>query len=386
MTMALEGELIVRLACDARRVRQVAVRSSRPMIAARVLTGKTAVDAAAVVPKLFSICGGAQGTAAAAALAAAGATGREFEFGSREREVMLEALQDTFWHLLIDWPNTMGTAPCATAVTAARFQIASSMRATDGTPRLNDATAMRELGVSLSAIAAQAIFGMPPAAWQQLSGVEALQAWCARRETVPAILLGHVLTDWPALGRSATTLMPPSQSDTLLRVIVPALRNEPEFSRAPNWAGEPVETGGLARMREDPLVRAVQHEFGNAVVTRLVARLAELVQLLWELLGPDPQTAVPRRVQSVALGTGEGLAAVETARGLLLHRARLQEHCVVDYQIVAPTEWNFHPDGALVHGLEGLEADDDQHLIGAARLAVHALDPCVAFRVEVGHA
>jgi len=381
--MALEGELIVRLACDARRVRQVAVRSSRPMIAARVLTGKTAVDAAAVVPKLFSICGGAQGTAAAAALAAAGATGREFEFGSREREVMLEALQDTFWHLLIDWPNTMGTAPCATAVAAARFQIASSMRATDGTPRLNDATAMRELGVSLSAIAAQAIFGMPPAAWQQLSGVEALQAWCARRETVPAILLGHVLTDWPALGRSATTLMPPSQSDTLLRVIVPALRNEPEFSRAPNWAGEPVETGGLARMREDPLVQAVQHRFGNAVVTRLVARLAELVRLLRELLGPEPQTAVPRRVRSVALGTGEGLAAVETARGLLLHRARLQEHCVVDYQIVAPTEWNFHPDGPFVRLLLGARIGAGIKVRRRVERLAFVFDPCVGVGAEI---
>ena len=36
---------------------------------------------------------------------------------------MLEALQDTFWHLLIDWPNAMGTAPCATPVAAvARFR------------------------------------------------------------------------------------------------------------------------------------------------------------------------------------------------------------------------------------------------------------------------
>jgi Ni,Fe-hydrogenase I large subunit len=95
---------------------------------------------------------------------------------------------------------------------------------------------------------------------------------------------------------------------------------------------------------------------------------------------------MPPRVQSIALGNGEGLAAVETARGLLLHRARLQEQCVVDYQIVAPTEWNFHPDGALVRGLEGLEAGEEQHLVGAARLAVHALDPCVAFRVEMAHA
>ena len=88
----------------------------------------------------------------------------------------------------------------------------------------------------------------------------------------------------------------------------------------------------------------------------------------------------------MALGTGEGLAAVETARGTLLHRVRLVDQQVADYQIVAPTEWNFHPGGALATGLVALEAADDAQLLGAARLAVHALDPCVAFRVEADHA
>lgn len=384
--MAIEGELIVRLACVARRVRQVRVRSTRPMIAARVLAGKTAADAAAMVPRLFSICGGAQGTAAAAALGAAGATGPAFDLANRDQEVMLEALQDTFWHLLIDWPNTMGTAPCATPVAAARFQIAASMSAADGTPRFADDSAMRALGLSLSILATQSVFGMPPADWLEQGGVEALKAWCARGETVPAVLLGHLLVDRPSLGRSAIPLMPAPQIDALLRVIVPAMRDDPAFSRAPTWAGAPVETGGLARMRAEPLVLALQEQFGNAVVTRMVARLAELARLLLELNGTDSRTDMPPRVQSLTLGEGEGLAAVETARGLLLHRARLHEQSVVDYQIVAPTEWNFHPDGALVRGLEGLEADDEPRLIGAARLAVHALDPCVAFRIESDHA
>jgi len=384
--VAIEGELIVRLDCEDRRVRQVTVRSTRPMIAARLLSGKTAVDAALMVPRLFSICGGAQGTAAAAALAAAGATGQEFEFASRDREVMLEALQDTFWHLLIDWPNTTGTAPCSTPVAAARFQIASAMRATDGSPRLYDAAAMRELGVRLSRIASQSIFGAAPAAWLELPSVDALRVWCGRRETVPAIMLGRVLADWPTLGRSGTPLMPPAQAEALLHSVVPAMRDDPAFACVPSWAGAAVETGGLARMRHEPLVLALQEQFGNAVVTRVVARLTELARLLLALAGSDPRTDLPPRVQSMPLAKGEGLAAVETARGLLLHRACLHEQCVTDYQIVAPTEWNFHPEGALVRGVTGLEAVDDLHLVGAAGLAMHALDPCVAFRVEATHA
>jgi coenzyme F420-reducing hydrogenase alpha subunit len=77
---------------------------------------------------------------------------------------------------------------------------------------------------------------------------------------------------------------------------------------------------------------------------------------------------------------------VDTARGLLVHRARATGDRVTDYAIVAPTEWNFHPQGALVRGLDGLFADDERALVRAADLVVQALDPCVACSVEIGHA
>ena len=385
MTVTIEGELTVRLDCSARRVRQVIVRSTRPVIAARVLAGRTPADAAAMVRRLFGICSGAQGAAAAAALVAAGAAGRAQDGGHSDREVMLEALQDTFWHLLIDWPNTMGQAPCVTPVAAARFQIASSLRTTDGTPRPHDALAMRALGERLSAIAAQTVFGMAPAAWLEIDGVETLRAWCARGGTIPATLLGQVLDEQRTLCRSATPLLPASHRESLLDIVVPAMR-QPAFSGAPTWAGAAMETGGLARMRNEPLVIALQDHFGNTVVTRITARLTELARWLRELSGADTASAPTPRVLSIPLGPDEGLAAVETARGMLLHRARVVDQRVAEYQIVAPTEWNFHPAGALATGLVGLETGDDAQLHSAARLAVHALDPCVAYRIEAEHA
>ena len=55
--MNLEGELVVTLAWDGRQVRRTGVRSTRPHVAARVLAGRSADDAAATVPLLFSVCG-----------------------------------------------------------------------------------------------------------------------------------------------------------------------------------------------------------------------------------------------------------------------------------------------------------------------------------------
>ena len=384
--MSLEGELIVKLGWDGQHVHNVDVRSTRPLVAARVLTGKTAADAAATVPLLYSICGGAQGAAAACALAAAGAAGFERANGSRDTGIVVESLQEGFWHLLIGWPNAMGSDPQVTPVTAARYLIATSTRKSDGTDLLGDADAMRALSTRLSDIATRAVFGIAPALWLDMPDVAALAAWSARGTTAPARLLAHMLATTALHRHGGTELMPAPSRDALLQVVVPAMRDDPAFARTPTWAGRPVESSALTRMRKHPLVVALDAIYGHAAVTRVVARMAEIGVLLAELAGARPVAPAYSRTQSVTLGHGDGLGAVETARGLLLHRVRVHEECVVDYQIVAPTEWNFHPDGALVRGLTGLTSTDQADLLRRARLDVHTLDPCVACRVEIGHA
>ena len=120
-------------------------------------------------------------------------------------------------------------------------------------------------------------------------------------------------------------------------------------------------------------------------MARLLARLYEVHELFARLRAP--QEADAAWVQSTALGRGIGLAWVQTARGLLMHRVRLDERGKVeDYCIVAPTEWNFHPAGPCVQGLTGAPATSGQQAERSARLLVHALDPCVSYDIEVVHA
>ena len=92
----------------------------------------------------------------------------------------MESLQEGFWHLLIGWPNAMGSDPQVTPVTAARYLIATSTRKSDGTDLLGDADAMRALAARLSDIATRAMFGIAPAAWLDLPDVAALAAWSAQ--------------------------------------------------------------------------------------------------------------------------------------------------------------------------------------------------------------
>jgi len=81
------------------------------------------------------------------------------------------------------------------------------------------------------------------------------------------------------------------------------------------------------------------------------------------------------------LGHGQAIAWVEMARGLLLHWVQLDaDGKVADYRVVAPTEWNFHPEGALARALRVLPAEDT----ASAWILAAAYDACVECQVATG--
>jgi Ni,Fe-hydrogenase I large subunit len=90
-----------------------------------------------------------------------------------------------------------------------------------------------------------------------------------------------------------------------------------------------------------------------------------------------------KRLDADSPEAGEGIAVVRTARGLLMHHVRLAEEKVTEYQIVAPTEWNFHPQGAFVQDLRGLLVPDGERLKQFAHIEAMSLDPCVAYEIEI---
>jgi len=392
--VAIEGDLTVRLDWDGRRVRKATVRSTRPFAASRVLVGRTSADAVRIAPRLFSLCARAQGAAASGAIeAATGRTPTRKMLAAREAAVLLEAIQEYLWRILLDWPQAMGHDAQTEPVAAARQLIAPVLArvaaiACQAEGDAHDASAAMPDAVAsgLVELTTRHVFGIPAAAWLALGDGKALAAWTARAPTLPARLCGELSAKAPALGRSDVASMPAPRRDALLAAVVPAMRSTPGFERAPLWQGAPMETGALARTHAHPLVAAALAQYGNAVPTRMVARLAELALLVGRLGGAPAEDTVSPWVDSFPLAAGEGLAAVQTARGLLLHRACVADGNVTLYQIVAPTEWNFHPAGALVRGLEGAAAPDAAALASDARLVVQALDPCVDCRVEVARA
>jgi len=164
------------------------------------------------------------------------------------------------------------------------------------------------------------------------------------------------------------------------------------WNKAPRLAGQVVETGAIARQLADgqPLVRDLVVCHGATVYTRVLARLLELARVLpmmeqwlaalainepWCQAAPLPED-----------GFGVGLS--EAARGSLGHWVQLKGGRIANYQIVAPTSWNFSPRDAA-----GTPGALEQALVGAAVLAgeatpvavqhiVRSFDPCMVCTVH----
>lgn len=375
--MAVEGTLRVGLRVDGATVAGVHVRSTRPDVAQALLSGRTRAEVAAAVPLLFSICGRSQAAASALACAAAAGEAPDGAVLARARDaVAAEMLREAAWRTLLDWPRAVGEVPDAAAVAAARLALAPL----DGAARDT---------------IAHAAFGLDAAAFLALDDVEAVERWCDRGATAAARFVRSVrdagdvdraaaATDAsrPARGDPGMPWLAGQDAAPRVPALVAAIDAEADFAQHPHWQGSPAETGALARWRDDPPLRALVAHDGDRTRARFVARLRELARLL--VGDADPAVGV------LALAGGDAVAWVDNARGLLLHRVRIDGARpgarIARYVIVAPTEWNFHPAGALASALAGSPAGDPDVLRQRATRLIHSLDPCVACEVTVDDA
>lgn len=164
------------------------------------------------------------------------------------------------------------------------------------------------------------------------------------------------------------------------------------WCKAPRYAGEVLETGALARqmVAGQPLVRALVAERGGSVTARVLARLLEVAILVprmeaWarELIPGEPWCR-----HGVWPETADGVGLVEAARGALGHWLSVRQGRIANYQIVAPTTWNFSPrdargtPGALEQALAGLVVEPDADPPLLVQHVVRSFDPCMVCTVH----
>lgn len=164
------------------------------------------------------------------------------------------------------------------------------------------------------------------------------------------------------------------------------------WCKAPRLSGKVVEVGALARQVIDgqPLLFELFQQQGSNVYSRIVARMIELARIVltmetW-LTNITPGAIVMGEQSLPAEAIGVGLT--EAARGSLGHWLHIRNGHLLNYQIIAPTTWNFSPrdaegtPGVLEQALQGTAVTEgDNHPVIVQHI-VRSFDPCMVCTVH----
>jgi hydrogenase maturation protein HypF len=321
--------------------------------------------------RLFNLCGHAQTLASQLALQGTGSTESSGVMTARIGLLLrLVTAGEQLQRMVLDWPSACpqpGLAPDMALLKAAR----------PATPPAQASLAeLQHQMDTLSTLLAERLFGMPAADWLrewQTQPVAWLHHWSQDSHSSVARWLHAIRPDACAV-RLAHRVLPTPQTDPAgFADLGQRLLNDPAQSQRPSWHGLAAETG--------PCTRGWQGGGApgdESLWWRLGARVADLAAILSR---PDSL-----RFGSLTLGLDTGLGWCEMSRGLLVHVAQVQRPTpeaaptITRYRLQAPTEWNFHPDGALAQWLRQTPPTIDG--LRRARLAATALDPCVQLDVQ----
>jgi hydrogenase large subunit len=202
----------------------------------------------------------------------------------------------------------------------------------------------------------------------------------------PARIAEDVSHAWYA---DAAEPLPPLRGSTL-----PVADKQAAYSwcKAPRLGGEVVETGALARqvIAGQPLARDMVARDGGGVEARVVARLLEVARLVpaMEAWAERLRPGEPFSTEGELPAEAESVGLVEAARGALGHWLTIRRGRIHNYQIIAPTTWNFSPrdsagrPGALERALAGIPVGQDGKAPVAVQHVVRSFDPCMVCTVH----
>lgn len=339
----------------------VEITSNRRTDIAKFLTGKSASEAIKILPMIFSICGMAHAQAAQKVFGQYHNDSELTVLCENAREHLLRIF--TGWNLenntefdQINFDEVIGLV--------SKMQIAIK----------NDRTSIVQISRTIDDFLYHNIFHCQPQDWLNMSSDEELAIWAEHTTSIAGCFIDNIYrNNWQSIGSIEPDFLPDIPAGDLSEKMHGA--EATPFIAQPKWSGCCYETGPLARNSDHPLISALAGRYGYGILTRQIARLIDLAKTPSAI---EQKLKMPNTYKNIT-----GFGQVETARGRLTHSAIVDHGVIADYKILAPTEWNFHPAGALFKSLQSLPASGEIELRSMAGMIIEAIDPCVAFQVRV---
>lgn len=392
--MSIEGALTITLQRNDKAIQAIQIASTRPLQAARVFQQKSPTEVISLIGLMYNICGIAQGRAAQLALSQALCHQQDSHLQYlNDTLVMIETVREHLCRITLDWPgflneqaNQSGLAHLIRQLNVIKQKLQCYDVMTDASVSTTDIEyELTEMIVKIMAVLQTTIIGQPLDCWRELEDITSLSRWIDGTDTISARLMQYLkATGWENLGANSVKSLPDLSATDLNKSLTKD--NADQFIAQPTNNEQCYETTPLARQQNAPLIINCLKAYGNGLLSRIVARVHELVTIVDQL-----RTAAANRFRServdhtteLSLPLGVGIGQVEAARGHLIHRVELKNEQVKRYQILAPTEWNFHPEGVLAKALLSLTSHDHRTIKQQAALLINAIDPCVGYQLRI---
>jgi uptake hydrogenase large subunit len=390
--MDLEGSIQIKLDCKNKNKLKVDCISSRPVNAVSVFENKPIAETLETLPMLFSVCSTAQARAAFLAWNdAIGFNLPEVINDSQKILLLLETLREHIWQIFINWPQLIDKESNI-KILAQFSQLLIKIRNelfVEGkgfTPSLVcqvKKPLLLHYIQQLKDMLAEYIFKLDVNNWLDKIENKGLRQWTSTFNTPATKMLEFIIDkNWQSLG--ATEIAP-----------LPLLKNhqwKTFFSdqqqwaliKTPTWHQQCFQTSVFTRCLKNKRFKILTEFKAQGLLARYLSRLLELASIpnqLNELVdGLEPGDF---KLEFMQTSSGGGLSVVDAARGSLVHWLKIHNGLIKQYRILAPTEWNFHPNGVAVKGLETLSAENEVILRQQAKLWLNAIDPCVNYQLEI---
>ncbi len=364
--------------------RQPGVAGGRPVldegVLARLLRGKTGTEATRNLGAVFTLCAHAHRRTSELALSAALNGAPAPGPAHPDLPLCLETARDHLRSMALDWmrrlPDAQASAPDLAWLKDCPLALVAKPSASDKTSAVDQ---LSHLKVWLE----ERLLGTSVGQWLDAHATpEVFAAWChaqANRLT-PARYLSQCYPAASAMHIQANDLDILNQDAALqaaqLTELAHALVTQTHFAQVPTWRGQCAENGPWTRLRHRA-ERAQHSHLPRSVWSRMAVRWLELLEIVH--ISTFGEGTLPLSSGALELAPGQAIAWCEMARGLLVHWVQLDANGhVQDYRVLAPTEWNFHPQGALAQAVAALNPHDHHQ----ALLLAEAFDPCVGCTVE----
>lgn len=371
----IAGRLNIIVKYDGQKIQAVLIHSTRPKLLTRLLEGKRPEEAFNLIPLIFSLCGTAQTVASAMAIESLRGVkvSKEIEI-ARSVLIYLETAKELCLRLSKDWLKHAPLIDVSEVMACYR-------------------SALSQLGFALNlqteASMAQAQFNYADLLYSLEKLLFPLTSFCENSKGVEQGItpLSQLVDSLNAqfegveLGASAPAL----------NLTAGYLEQKLESDDAATFCSRPkmemhgestcAETGVWTRYADNKQILQAEAEGSHQVTLRFLALVYELASIPAKI-----REIINSETGRLGVTASEGLATVNTARGLLVHKVTLEnlngDERINKYHIIAPTEWNFHPQGSLISILQGV-AVSRKNLMPLLDKLILAIDPCVAYDIRI---